>query len=273
MIGQANCLIFDLDGTLYEDNEHFNYYAELLRDHVSEKDKCNYSEDYTAIVDGKHFLSIGKVYDMEQDTIITVDPFTNQVEKVTSWYGDLWTQQDIEHVYPSTLNYDFDRMIAIGDGWWLPFAVAMHYGVNLEDARKCYVKTKDYMSTDDFIMTKTKGLKSALKRWKEEKLLVLVTNSEEYDAQNILERIELKGVFHETIPSAWKPQHTQKHFSLLVEKYGLNANEVVSIGDNFLNEIAPALKMGMNAVLVQPGSINFEHPNLKVVSSLEDICS
>ncbi|WP_160917271.1 HAD family hydrolase [Halobacillus litoralis] len=272
MIENAECLIFDLDGTLYEDVDHFQYYADLLKERVSQKNQQSFDEDYKAILNGEHLLMIGKVYDMERDTIVTVDPFTGRVEKVTSWYGDLWDREAVRKAYPQSLQYDFEHYIAIGDGWWLPFAVAMHYGVGIGEARECYVKTKDFMATEEFLMSKTKGLKAALERWKEDKLLVLLTNSEDYDVENMLNRIDLSGLFHDHIPSAFKPQKTEEHFQTILDRYNLNPEEVVSIGDNFLNEIAPALNMGMKAVFVQLADVEFDYPNLQVVKSLEDIC-
>lgn len=273
MIDHANCLIFDLDGTLYEDVGHFHYYADLLKKKVEKKGQSHFQEDYKAVLNGEHLLAIGKVYDIEKDTIITVDPFTNIVKKVTSWYGDLWCEEEVEKQYPHPLRYDFERMIAIGDGWWLPFAVAMHYGVQVMEARECYVKTKDYMSTNAFLMSKTNGLKEALNQWREEKLLVLLTNSEYEDVESILERIDLKGIFHDAIPSAMKPQKTEEHFRRILQKYELDPSEVVSVGDNFLNEIAPALNLGMKAVFVQPVYVEIDYKGLEVVQSLEDICT
>ncbi|GEN52917.1 HAD family hydrolase [Halobacillus faecis] len=273
MIEKAACLIFDLDGTLYEDVDHFQYYANLLKERVSQNNQRCFDEDYKAIINGEHLLTIGKIYDMEHDAIVTVDPFTSKVEKVTSWYGDLWDREAVRQAYPHKLQYDFEQYIAIGDGWWLPFAVAMHYGVRIEEARECYVKTKDFMATEEFLMTKTKGLKAALERWKEDKLLVLLTNSEGYDVESILNRIDLSGLFHDHISSAFKPQKTEDHLNSILDRYHLNPEEVVSIGDNFLNEIAPALNMGMKAIFVQPTEVAFEYPDLQVVKSLEEICT
>lgn len=272
MIDQATCLIFDLDGTLYEDVDHFHYYANLLKKKVGKGGQLHFEEDYQAVLNGEHLLTIGKVYDIEKDTIITVDPFTNKIKKVTSWYGDLWREEEIKEQYPAPLQYDFARMIAIGDGWWLPFAVAMHYGVGVMEARECYIQTKNYMSTDAFVMSKTNGLKQALKQWREEKLLVLMTNSEKDDVESILDRIDLKGMFHDAISSAMKPQKTEEHFRGILRKYELDPSEVVSVGDNFLNEIAPALNMGMKAIFVQPGYVEIDYEGLEVVQSLEDIC-
>ncbi|CDQ21049.1 phosphoglycolate phosphatase [Halobacillus karajensis] len=274
VIEQAKCLIFDLDGTLYEDVAHFQLYADLLQQQVNQKHQNDFEYDYKNILKGEHPLKVGTVYDMKSDTIIAVDPFTNKVKTVTSWEGEDWLQERVEMVYPDYIQYGFERMIAIGDGWWLPFAVAMHYGVGMEEARECYDQTKEYMTTEAFEMSKTKGLKAALEQWRKEKLLILLTNSESQDVENILDRIGLTNLFHHTIPSAYKPQKTALHYESILKRHQLEPSQIVSIGDNILNEIAPALRKGMKAVLVQPtGEVELKHPDRQVVTTLADVCS
>ena len=45
-------------------------------------------------------------------------------------------------------------------------------------------------------------------------------------------------------------------------------HEVLSIGDNFINEIAPALSLGTKAMYIQPHGHNEEVPNLQVIPSI-----
>ncbi|CCG44628.1 HAD superfamily hydrolase [Halobacillus halophilus DSM 2266] len=108
-----------------------------------------------------------------------------------------------------SLTYDLEKRITLGDGWWLPFSIARHYGVSEEEVRECYGQTKEYMVSDQFSLTKTKGLRDALLKWRKEKRLVLITNSEAHD---VLNRIDLTDMFHERIPSAAKPLHTNELF-------------------------------------------------------------
>ncbi|MGP4070726.1 HAD family hydrolase [Halobacillus sp. B29] len=270
MIDQAECLIFDLDGTLYEDTDHFEYYAHLLQQRASIENRPNVKQDYHKVLAGKHPLQIGKVYDVEEDVILTVDPFSNKVRKVETWRGEVWTKSRTEKTYPDSLTYDLEKQIALGDGWWLPFSIARHYGVSAEEVRECYGQTKEYMVSGQFSLTKTKGLRDALLKWRKEKRLVLITNSEAHDVDHILNRIDLTDMFHERISSAAKPLHTTELFQTLLRNGKYTAGSVISIGDNFMNEIAPALALGMRAIWIHSAGYEWNHKDLKIVKSFEE---
>ncbi|MCA1011310.1 HAD family hydrolase [Halobacillus halophilus] len=270
MIDQAECLIFDLDGTLYEDTDHFEYYAQMLQQRASMENRPHIKKDYRKVLAGKHPLQIGKVYDVEKDVILTVDPFSNTAQKVETWRGKVWPKSRTEVIYPDSLTYDLEKLIALGDGWWIPYSIARHYGVSAEEARECYDQTKEYMVSDLFSLTKTEGLRDALLKWKKEKKLVLITNSEAHDVDHILKRIDLTDLFHEIITSAAKPLHTTELFQGLLRNGKYTAGTVISIGDNFMNEIAPALALGMKAIWIYPPGSDWNHKDLKIVKSFEE---
>jgi putative hydrolase of the HAD superfamily len=264
-------IIFDLDGTLYEDTDHFDHYAALLKDQVDPDHQDSFLNDYEAMKKGNHTVSIGKAYDALNDSILTLDPLTLKITHVQDWNGKEWGKDQIERTYPGELSFDFEKIIAIGDGWWLPYSAARHHGVSIEETYQCYTKTKDYMVTDAFQLTKTPGLKEGLLKLKEESEVVLVTNSEKDDVQRLLSELDLEGIFPEIVPLAQKPVQTRDIFLTLMKKYGAKPEETLSIGDNLINEIAPALLLGMRTLYIQPTGIELEHENLKVVTGLEEV--
>ncbi|GGF15603.1 hypothetical protein GCM10010954_12810 [Halobacillus andaensis] len=271
MFDQVKCIIFDLDGTLYEDIHHFEYYANQLKEKLSYGKHEAFEEDYIKVLQGEHPLSIGKAYDLKTDAILTVDPYTNLVVAAKTWKGEPWTHVQVAHHYPEEVSFDFENIIAIGDGWWLPFSIAVHHGLSLKDCYESYVQTKDFMVSDQFALTKTRGLKRMLGKWKQDKTLILLTNSESYDVVKLLDELQLNNIFDEIIVSAQKPSLTKKHFTRILQEYELFPEEVVSVGDNFMNEIAPALILNMKALLIQTTPFTYKHPNLQVVSSLTEV--
>ncbi len=268
MIDEGKLLIFDLDGTLYEDTDHFDYYCRLMQKRVPDDKKEAFWNTYEDMKSGKHPVAIGKVYDIQNDASVTVDPMTLQVTKVTSFDGQEWPEDKVNKEFSGELIYDFERLIAIGDGWWLPYATAMHFGLKQADTWECYNATKEYMVTDQFKLTKTPGLKEALVRLREEKKLVLLTNSEKEDVNRLLNELELEGIFHALYTEGEKPLKTKEKMQHILEKFEIQPHEAVSIGDNFINEIAPALLMGLNAVYIQPNRTEVEHDNLHIVPTL-----
>ncbi|MFX3624724.1 MAG: HAD family hydrolase [Ectobacillus sp.] len=266
IIDKCKVIIFDLDGTLYEGTSHFDYYAKQIEETLPVEQRPLFAEDYEKMKRGAHPLTIGKVYDKEYDVILTLDPLSLKAIEVHTWTGQKWRAEKVQSIYSTPIIYDTARMIAVGDGWWLPYAAGAHYGA--ENMRSAYDKTKIYMSSTDFHLPKTPGLQKALLKLRNEKKLVLITNSDELDVKRLLRGLELHEVFDFVITDALKPIETIKHFQMVISKHGVKAEEVVSIGDNFINEISPALKLGMYAVYITPHPTEFRHHHLMTVPTL-----
>lgn len=258
--------IFDLDGTLYEDTEHFEYYANELSKNLNEKNRQAFWDDYQKILTGEHPVAIGRVYDAKRDRILVVNPSTNKVVKVFDWTGK--KRQEISY-YKEDIAYDFDHFIAIGDGWWLPVAAAKHYGAG--STYEAYNKTKDYMQTDEFQFAENPGLRETLLELGKKKDIVLITNSQADDVERLLTSLNLSGIFPELISNAKKPQKTLMHFQELLSRYQISPDEAVSIGDNYLNEIAPAEQLNMQAILIDPSQKAETKPQTEVAASLSDV--
>lgn len=259
--------IFDLDGTLYEGTDHFDYYAQRLALDVAEEKQKEYWRDYEKMKAGEHPVTIGKAYDTKNDAILTVDPMTLTVVKAVNWEGEQLPEVEAQYG-DMQIQFDFKNVIAIGDGWWLPCACAIHYGV--EECYPRYVETKDYMSTDAFELEKIPELAGFLMELKEKAHVVLLTNSDEEDVARLLKELGLTGLFHQVVTSAQKPSKTTYYFKEIVKRYDVKPEETVSIGDNFINEIAPALLMGMKAVYISEHAKEADHHDLTQVERLKD---
>lgn len=266
MNSEIELVIFDLDGTLYEGTDHFDYYAEQLKQHVDPALKDKFSSEYERMKMGDHPVTIGKAYDVKRDLVLTIDPMTIMVSAASDWDGELLSQDKVAEYYSDVLQFDFEEMIAIGDGWWLPFVTAKHFGV--EDCYPSYLATKEYMVTDQFTLEKLEGLRENLIELKKEKNIVLMTNSDSEDVGRLLKELALDGVFDHIITSAKKPSRTTPIFEELLKLYEINPEQALSVGDNFINEIAPALLLGMQAKYITPHSFKVEHKNLEVIPSV-----
>lgn len=267
VIKESKVIVFDLDGTLYEGKSHFDYYANLIKLELPIEKQALFAESYNQMLEGNHPVKFGTVYDAVRDYVITLSPETLEVSSVYDWNGNLIENGATLYETPFNLN-DATRVV-VGDGWFLPVAAAVHYG--LTEMYHCYYKTKDYMSSDAFIMEQTKGLKDSLVKLKETKKLVLMTNSEADDVKNILEMLELTNIFDFEIADAKKPEKTIEHLENIKLKYLVENNEVISIGDNFINEVFPAVKLGMNGVCITEHQLNMESDNLFTVQTLENL--
>lgn len=268
---EAELLIFDLDGTLYENIDHFEYLANQIKKTLPGDKQAAFTEQYKQIQAGEHPLSAGKAYDADRDSILSIDPVTGIATAVQDWNGTSWSEDRVKTAYPDVISYDFEHVIAVGDGWWLPPAIGLHLDGEPEQLYKAYRDTMDYMASDAFQFKMASGLKEALMHFSANKPLALVTNSEQSNVQRLLKELDLQNLFTDIVASAEKPARTKTIFQTLMTQYRASAKKTVAIGDNIINEIAPALSLDMKAVYIQAFGPRKTGNNLKTVRSLKEI--
>jgi FMN phosphatase YigB (HAD superfamily) len=246
-IDKTDVIIFDLDGTLYEGDQHFALMVANLKKRLPEVHHAEFDKLYNQSLAGEHTLTIGKVYDVQEDVIWTWDPFTTELEEARNWENEVVEVKDA----PKTLavsEFDYKRWVPIGDGWWPPYSIARHFGLTNDDTEWAYHRTKEQMANLEGMLEPTPGLKEYLEKLSESKKLVLCTNSEINDVKRLLAFLRLDHIFSDIVPSALKPTNTKKHFDEIIKRYDVKPEQVLSVGDNFMNEVAPALQLGMYAV-------------------------
>ncbi|MGY4688825.1 HAD family hydrolase [Salibacterium sp. K-3] len=258
--------VFDLDGTLYEDTSHFRYYAERLAEKLPAEKQPSFWRDYEKMLEGDHPVAVGRVYDAQNDYVLEVDPASYVVTRIWTWEGKETENKD---TYTSPVTFDFDSMIAVGDGWWLPAAAAKHHGTG--STRDAYQKTKAFMQTEDFQFAEDLSRRASIEKLGNQMHLVLLTNSEAGDVKQLLRTLDLEDVFDEVIPGAAKPARTEAHFRSILQTYEAAPEEVVSIGDNYLNDIVPAENLGMASVLIDPQGRTPVRPGTERISTLHEL--
>ncbi|WP_188207289.1 HAD family hydrolase [Alkalibacillus aidingensis] len=247
LIESHQVAIFDLDGTLYEGTEHFKLHTENLKAHLNEQEQQQFQAIYDQIQKGNHPVQIGKIYDGKRDLIWTWDPFTEELTEARNWDDEVVEVSDAPKNIKAA-DFDFNHWVPIGDGWWPPYAIARHFGIAVDTIQECYNKTKEQMSELDGFLNQTPGLKEYLASIHQDHTLIVCTNSDEEDAKRLLKFLELDDYFVELISWARKPVFTKQHFEYVLDKYQVKPEDTISIGDNFMNEIAPALQLGMSAI-------------------------
>jgi len=262
-------IVFDLDGTLYEDTHHFDFYINSVAGQLNGdiKEKC--LKDYKAILNNEHPLKVGRIYDALQDLIIV--QLDNRVQDVYDWNGFKYSKEKVEQLYSQPIHIDMVRYLSIGDLWWVPSAIGVHYGLELQQTRQSFFKTREYMMGPDFNVTPVPGLKSCLEILKENITLVLITNSPEVDSEEILNKLGLNGLFTEKIFRALKPSETFNHFKYLSDKYSISFSEILSIGDNYINEILPVQSLSCQTIYIDPHNTSYEPKANITVSKISEI--
>lgn len=247
-LDDVGIVIYDLDGTLYEETRHFVYYAELLRDALPPHRRDDFWNELETIWSGRHPLRIGRVYDAEQDRILSVDE-RMRVTQAWAWSGESLEEAALEEDYPEPIVCRMEGpKIAVGDGWWIPVVCARRYG--LTDTREQYLQTKQQLHETPEWLRPIPGVADAIRKARHAVPQVVATNSHLEDAQELLQRLGLADVVSGLYPSCNKPTDAARWFQRICDDYDVPLERALSVGDNYLNEIVPALELGMKGVLI-----------------------
>ncbi|MBM7702199.1 HAD family hydrolase [Metabacillus iocasae] len=264
-------IVFDLDGTLYEDTHHFDYYAIKLEQKIAPRYRTMYRQDYEHVLSGQHALRVGRIYDVKNDLILSIK--NKKADRVHRWNGTRLSQQELKRLYPNTINVNLDDMLSIGDLWWVPSSIARHYGVSNEESYDAFLQTREYMMSDQFQMKRVEGLKELLETISLKCKLVLLTNSPERDSEAIIHKLGLDHVFHKKIFMGQKPTMTTQRFEEVKRHFQIDFENMLSVGDNLINEIAPAKELGCSTIYIDPFHIGNEASADVTVERITDAIS
>jgi FMN phosphatase YigB (HAD superfamily) len=117
---------------------------------------------------------------------------------------------------------------------------------------EAFAATRAYMLTEDCDLEVPAGLPALLERLEGRVRRVLASNTPAYGVLPLLERLELAGLFDEISCDSAKPLGFARRLRAYAEMYDLPPGAVLSIGDHFANDIAPALEAGCATAYVDP---------------------
>ncbi|WHT49001.1 hypothetical protein QNH10_04750 [Sporosarcina thermotolerans] len=126
---QVKVAIFDMDGTLYQDDAFLGRYITYLLDGIVDEEKMGavVSEAYD-ILDGSHILQLGHFFDREQHFFYEHDQFIPTT--CYSWEGK-------KHENPIVENAS---LLFIGDPWVSPIYTPKNTALHAKEERKLLKK-------------------------------------------------------------------------------------------------------------------------------------
>lgn len=224
--------IFDLDGTVYEEIGHFEYYGEELAKRLAESVRQAFFSDVALAQSGQHAMKYGCSYDVEKDI----------------FHGSNGTKTWTGEVSEAVASGNFAH---VDDPWGLYGVIAAHYGLSQDGLQEAFYATRAHMQSEAFSMTGLPGLRAAIDALRNSGVhVVLATNSPEPDSRAILEKLGLTGAFDDCIFNAQKPVKILEHFEKWHQMFQVPYESMVSIGDHYRNEIEPAAKIGMKTIYI-----------------------
>lgn len=244
-------IVYDLDGTVYSDTAQFDLYARAIQPHLPPESQHPYWTEYAAVLNGQHpVVRVGTYYDVERDLIL--EPRAGRIERALHWDGSEVPSLVRTSLYPDCVDPDQTRLINVGDLWWVPVVISFHYGGDRRAHEEAFLHVRTLMSQPSFVMRPIDGLQEAITGLRGRVVQVLATNSLQPDSEAILGKIGLLGLFDQMSFDTKKPSGLTRLCTDLATQYGIPFQSIVSVGDNLVNDVAPAAALGCQTVFIDP---------------------
>jgi len=254
----VDTVIWDLDGTLYEDRRVYDHYASELARFVPADRRPHYRDDWASARDGHGVVRPGLGYDETRDRLFRYAGA--RIVSSSAWDGR-WEQEnagdatrangeagqgDREDRPPIETPMFGPERFNIGDMWGVPDALAAHYGVGRDERRQAFLATRAYMGTVEGRVPPQPDMHAVLDALRTSGTrLVVMSNSPAETAVQVLDHLGIRHYFASVVPGARKPDGLRHVLATRRE-----GERVLSIGDNFVNDIEPALEAGEYALYI-----------------------
>ncbi|MBP1964186.1 HAD family hydrolase [Paenibacillus aceris] len=230
-------VLFDLDGTLYQDGTFYKRYLELLfsqgtyaatLDEILEEMEC--------LLEGRHTSSIGNWYHPCTDTW-TRETIENQPH-VTHY---TWRGMEVDVETNPSINIP---AIYAGDAWSLVSIFTVKHGIAETQRQHAFQQVRREMLQGASSFERHAGLYEAIGQLTGVRMKLLLTNSPENTGREFIAALGSSDLFTDIVYGAGKPAGLEYYMDELMKREGLRPEQILSIGDHAWNDLYPVLKLG-----------------------------
>ncbi len=239
MIQNIKTVVFDLDGTIYQNLEFYKDYLHFLTQDTKYSDWEGELVQFTRRVFDGEILEMNRFYRVAPLAPRTAgELFTKLGEQLceTLAYSQALERQDI---------------IYLGDAWALVTFIGKSLGL-LEGGRadSVYRRTRTQMERDR--MSGNERLKQAISKLCERRRVLLMSNSYEQTAQEFLHQLGYDGLFPHLFCSANKPHGMIARLEEFDPNLFRAPETVLAIGDHAYNDLMPIAQCGGRTAWMNP---------------------
>ncbi|MGH2409195.1 MAG: HAD family hydrolase [Chloroflexota bacterium] len=236
-------ILFDLDGTLYEEERIYDRYAEELTRLMPESRRRAFLADWTAVKSGQSEFRVGRGYDVERGHL-----FTHSSGRITGYLdqeGASPAAESLAEGEPGDIRFGTARM-NIGDFWGILAALAAHHGLQHPERQTAFAATRAHMSSNQGKLAADEGLRELLRSLRKGgKRLIAMSNSPADTVRDTFAQLGIQDCFSQIMADSDKPAGLIAFLASAA-----NVGQILSMGDNFVNDIEPALNAGAQALYI-----------------------
>ncbi|MEA5049324.1 MAG: HAD family hydrolase [Eubacteriales bacterium] len=238
---KTKVIVFDLDGTIYQDS---TFYKPYIRFMVEGTDKENWEPRLVTYVDdvlcGKR-LNMNSFYRCAAIPANDPDQFADMAERAI--LPDAAARE----------RTDPNETIYLGDAWAVLTFIGYSIGVfGAERCQKTYRKTRRVMEESG--LCGSERLRDALIRVNNCCETILLSNSDAETAQKLLEKLGYCGIFTRESFSVEKPYGLVDAVEKCLPGALENPRTVLAVGDHAYNDLEPLRRLGCRTLWMNPYS-------------------
>ncbi len=252
-------VIFDLDGTLYQDKQFYRrYLMHLVKDTAWEPEYDKLLCFMEDVLSGRAEQKMGHFYRHSPyshfRTVSEVLDFTT-----VSNQGDPFEEKFYDNGY-----------FFIGDAWALTGIIRLRLG--LKGSTDAFLNTRREMLMPEYIFETSNSLVNAIEGLTGAGISTyLFTNTQSEGAVKFVDHLGLGGKLSAIEYGIGKPYGLAQRLPDILKRAGASPEQVLSIGDHSFNDLSPVRAAGGHTVLVSPYVI---HDNVNWdmrLSSLDEL--
>ncbi|MCL6457759.1 MAG: HAD family hydrolase [Gorillibacterium sp.] len=234
-------VIFDLDGTLYQDGTFYKRYLQLLFEEGEHGTRLGeFLDDMASLLAGRYVGGIGDWYHPASDT------WTRGTDPSPVYRNWLGVEQS---VFPKEIDAP---SIYAGDAWSLVSIFATRYGVSEQKRQQAFQQVRREMLQGASSFERHHDLYSAIGNLTGVRAKVLLTNSPENTGREFIAALDCLELFTEIQYGAAKPSGLERYMQQLMGRESLRPDQILSIGDHAWNDLYPVRKLGGRTVWLSP---------------------
>lgn len=245
MTARFETIIFDLDGTLYDEERIYDYYAEELATRLPREQRDSFVRTWGEVKTGRGPRLMGLGYDVARDLLFT-HAGGRPIGYVT-WEGTEVRDMPAPEPAQGPLQFGYSTpYINIGDRWALLAALAARHGISGDARQEAFRATRAHMSSDAGRLQPSAALRRSLLSLRDSgPRLIAMSNSPAGSVADTFVQLGVTDCFDAIIADASKPAGMM---AFLQED--TDPTTTLSVGDNYVNDIEPALDAGAWALYI-----------------------
>lgn len=237
-------VMFDLDGTLYQDDTFYKrYMAHLLRATEHEAGLSVVLDEMSQILKGSHYCRIGDWYHPGRN--IWMRLFHDRAIAF-DWKGAP-AKLDLHALEGSRKD-----LVYLGDAWSLVHVMANRLQLSEERRQEAFFRVRREMLADANGFVTFQELYRTIAGLNHIQAKILVTNSPAETGKEFITALGCLEAFDEIHYSAGKPLGMESYMQQLMQQRSVSPGQILSIGDHAWNDLHPVRKLGGRTVCISP---------------------